>query len=61
MGREEVSPMIHEDDEESEYQPSEAELSLSYISLMVETLIHQLIWLKVIVEEEIGRIEGGEA
>jgi hypothetical protein len=44
-------------DEFETYKTTEDELTLYYISCMVETLLEQLLWLKVVVEEALKREE----
>ena len=43
------------DDEYITFEPTEEELTLYYLSDMLDTLIEQMMWLREVVEQEIKR------
>ena len=46
--------------EHQDYEPTETELTLYYLSSMLDTLISQLMWMREIVEQELDRIADEE-
>lgn len=50
-----ADPAILENDELPTFDPSDTELFLYTVSCMIDTMLEQLLWLKVVVDEELDR------